>query len=210
MQVSKFLFHWMHIGMNVHVADVGRESSKLWFFEFYPKYPCLSRAGDGLCSDTDMKNIIKPPIIKVYQNFRYSVPLYYIAKFRNEFEQYMQDVGEHDGTCKGFIAHKRFLFHPEWFKLRDIPLFRLVQQPGEYVLTFPYGYHFGFNTGFNVNEAVNFATESWIDAGKVAVKCTCKSVLSKPSTTSYACRELYVMTTHLEHKSIQLALPEKK
>ncbi len=50
---------------------------------------------------------------------------------------------------------------------------RLFQELGEYVVTFPYGYHFGFNVGFNVNEAVSFGTEAWIDVAKVSGLCTC-------------------------------------
>lgn len=48
MQVSKFLFHWMRIGMNVHVADVGKES-KLWraalIFWILPQVPMSLQGG---------------------------------------------------------------------------------------------------------------------------------------------------------------------
>ena len=42
---------------------------------------------------------------------------------------------------------------------------RTVQQPGEFILTFPDAYHAGFSTGVNIAEAVNFASESWIPYG---------------------------------------------
>jgi len=44
------------------------------------------------------------------------------------------------------------------------------QEPGDFIITFPYGYHAGFNTGFNIAESTNFATLRWIEYGKRAAQ----------------------------------------
>lgn len=57
-------------------------------------------------------------------------------------------------------------------------LFQITQEAGEFMITFPYGYHAGFNHGFNCAESTNFATIRWIDYGKIA-KLVSPSALHK-------------------------------
>jgi hypothetical protein len=54
-----------------------------------------------------------------------------------------------------------------------IPVHRCVQHEGEFMITFPFGYHSGYNLGFNCAESVNFALSSWIDIGRQAKPCKC-------------------------------------
>ncbi|KAK5960760.1 histone demethylase PWA37_002197 [Arxiozyma heterogenica] len=52
---------------------------------------------------------------------------------------------------------------------KTIHFFKVIQYPGEFIITFPQCYHSGFNTGYNLNEAVNFTTDFWLDFGMRAV-----------------------------------------
>ena len=47
---------------------------------------------------------------------------------------------------------------------------RVVQAPGEYVITFPRAYHGGFSNGFCVGEAVNFSIGDWFPFGLEAAQ----------------------------------------
>ncbi len=57
----------------------------------------------------------------------------------------------------------------------NIRVNRLVHHEGEFVITYPYGYHSGYNLGYNCAESVNFATEAWLDYGRIAKKCNCEA-----------------------------------
>ncbi|KAG5199394.1 hypothetical protein JEQ12_005873 [Ovis aries] len=70
--------------------------------------------------------------------------------------------------CDAFLRHKAALISPRVLRDNGIPFGRVTQEAGEFMVTFPYGYHSGFNHGFNCAEAINFATARWIDYGKAA------------------------------------------
>ena len=50
----------------------------------------------------------------------------------------------------------------------EVPIHRICQNPGEFVVTFPQAFHGGFSYGFNCGEAVNFATPDWVQHARVA------------------------------------------
>ncbi|KAM5245959.1 lysine-specific demethylase 4D [Ctenodactylus gundi] len=75
--------------------------------------------------------------------------------------------------CAAFLRHKVALMSPTVLRDNGIPFSRVTQEAGEFMVTFPYGYHAGFNHGFNCAEAINFATPRWVDYGKAASQCSC-------------------------------------
>jgi hypothetical protein len=91
-----------------------------------------------------------------------------------KFEALMRShfPNDHKG-CPQFMRHKTFLASPSTLQAKGIEVNRLVHHQGEFVITFPFGYHSGYNLGYNCAESVNFATEEWLDIGRNARKCNC-------------------------------------
>ncbi|KAF7731668.1 hypothetical protein EC973_008838 [Apophysomyces ossiformis] len=89
----------------------------------------------------------------------YAIPTHYSKKFENVMQS----------------THKTFIASPKLLANSGVPVHRCVQQEGEFIITFPYGYHSGYNLGFNCAESVNFALNSWVEIGKRAKACTCIS-----------------------------------
>ena len=91
------------------------------------------------------------------------------------FEAAMKNIWPTDAkACDQFLRHKSFLISPSHLKQHyNITVNKVVSYPGEFVVTYPYGYHSGYNLGYNCAEAVNFALDSWLPMGKIAKKCQC-------------------------------------
>ncbi|KAF7901095.1 hypothetical protein EAF00_003316 [Botryotinia globosa] len=91
------------------------------------------------------------------------------------FEAAMKNIWPADAkACSEFLRHKTFLISPQHLLSNyNIKVNKIVHRPGEFVITFPYGYHSGYNLGYNCAEAVNFGLPSWLEYGKVAKKCDC-------------------------------------
>eukprot|EP01100_Stratorugosa_tubuloviscum_P014013 TRINITY_DN725_c3_g1_i2.p1 TRINITY_DN725_c3_g1~~TRINITY_DN725_c3_g1_i2.p1 ORF type:complete len:540 (-),score=187.56 TRINITY_DN725_c3_g1_i2:92-1660(-) len=64
---------------------------------------------------------------------------------------------------------KTLIFSPQLLLDAHIPVFKVVQAAGEFVVTLPQAYHCGFSHGFNIGEAVNFALDDWFNFGKKAI-----------------------------------------
>jgi len=61
------------------------------------------------------------------------------------------------------------MLHPLMLQQSGVPVYKMVQQQGQIVITFPGAYHSGFSHGYNLAESTNFALTSWLPTGcKVA------------------------------------------
>lgn len=83
---------------------------------------------------------------------------------------YNQDILSSDSEDGAFdvLLGKTTLFPPNILLENDVPVYKAVQRPGEFIVTFPRAYHAGFSHGFNCGEAVNFAIGDWFPLGEVA------------------------------------------
>ncbi|XP_042472637.1 lysine-specific demethylase REF6-like isoform X1 [Zingiber officinale] len=66
------------------------------------------------------------------------------------------------------LGEKTTVMSPEVLVGVGIPCCRLVQNAGDFVVTFPGAYHTGFCHGFNCGEAANIATPEWLRFAKEA------------------------------------------
>ncbi|KAF5735435.1 putative transcription factor [Tripterygium wilfordii] len=85
---------------------------------------------------------------------------------------YSSDVISADGDDGVFkaLAKKTTMFSPIILMKNGVDVYKTVQKPGEFVITFPRAYHAGFSHGFNCGEAVNFAVGDWFPFGAAATK----------------------------------------
>ncbi|XP_028753344.1 lysine-specific demethylase JMJ706-like [Neltuma alba] len=81
-------------------------------------------------------------------------------------------LSKHDGKAGAFeaLSHKTTMFSPNVLLQHGVPVYKAVQKPGEFVITFPKAYHAGFSHGFNCGEAVNFAVSDWFPLGAEATR----------------------------------------
>ncbi|GFX30025.1 probable lysine-specific demethylase 4B [Trichonephila clavipes] len=82
--------------------------------------------------------------------------------------------GSHQ-TCPAFLRHKMTIISPSILRQYSIPFQKITQEPGEFMITFPFAYHSGFNHGFNCAESTNFALPRWVEYGKRTLSCTCRN-----------------------------------
>ncbi|XP_044898918.1 lysine-specific demethylase 4C isoform X10 [Felis catus] len=118
-----------------------------------------------------------PTLMEAYM-MRYAIPPEHGKRLERLAQGFFPSSSQ---GCDAFLRHKMTLISPSVLKKYGIPFDKITQEAGEFMITFPYGYHAGFNHGFNCAESTNFATVRWIDYGKVAKLCTCRKDMVKIS-----------------------------
>ncbi|XP_048230426.1 lysine-specific demethylase 5B isoform X3 [Ricinus communis] len=92
----------------------------------------------------------------------YSVPGNEVKAFEKVMRSSLPDL---------FDAQPDLLFqlvtmlNPSVLQENHVPVYSVLQEPGNFVITFPRSYHAGFNFGLNCAEAVNFAPADWLPHG---------------------------------------------
>ncbi|KAH7517390.1 hypothetical protein FEM48_Zijuj09G0058500 [Ziziphus jujuba var. spinosa] len=89
----------------------------------------------------------------------------WIIKFEETMKNFVANISEPELRYR--LAKQ---FSPSILKSEGIPVFRCVQNPGEFVLVLPGAYHSGFDCGFNHSEAAKFAPLDWLPHGQLAVE----------------------------------------
>lgn len=104
----------------------------------------------------------------------YGVPGHSAPDFENVVREHVYDkellLNEDENAAYDLLIGKTTMFPPKILSEHGVPVYKAVQKPGEFVITFPRAYHAGFSHGFNCGEAVNFATIDWFPMGALACK----------------------------------------
>lgn len=84
-----------------------------------------------------------------------------------KFERSMKRVAPDLFQSQPDLLHQLVtICNPNTLMGDQVPIYRVDQFSGEFVVTFPRAYHTGFNQGLNFAEAVNFAPADWLSMGR--------------------------------------------
>ena len=97
----------------------------------------------------------------------YGIPASNADLFEQTMKETLPDLFK---SNPDLLFHLTTLLSPGALTEKGVSVYTLDQRPGEFVITFPRGYHAGFNHGFNFAEAVNFAPPDWLPFGHDCVE----------------------------------------
>ncbi|EEF42369.1 lysine-specific demethylase JMJ706 [Ricinus communis] len=133
----------------------------------------------------------------------YSVPGHAALQFEkvvldHVYAHNMLSTDNEDGVFKE-LAEKTTMFPPSILLQHGVPVYKAVQMPGEFVVTFPRAYHAGFSNGFSCGEAVNFAVGDWFPFGALASKLYARiGMMAILPCEEILCKEIARLLTHEE------------
>jgi histone demethylase JARID1 len=122
--------------------------------------------------------------------------------FKSYLSMKMRDVPD-------LLHHITTSFSPRLLNQEGVPVCKLLQNAGEYIVTFPRAFHGGFSLGPNCGEAVNFALHDWIPHAVDANERY--RTFARPSVFSHD-RLVYTMAHHIDElrtKEICASLAEE-
>ncbi|KAE8684211.1 putative lysine-specific demethylase JMJ16 [Hibiscus syriacus] len=97
----------------------------------------------------------------------YGIPGKHASKLEEVMKKHLPDLFDEQPD----LLHKLVTqLSPSILKSEGVPVYRCVQNAGDFVLTFPRAYHAGFNCGFNCAEAVNVAPVDWLPHGQISIE----------------------------------------
>ncbi|KAF3641160.1 putative F-box protein-like [Capsicum annuum] len=135
----------------------------------------------------------------------YGVPGHEALQFENFIRDhvYNEEILSENGINGVFniLQERTTMVSPKILLQYGVPVYKAVQMPGEFVVTFPRAYHSGFSHGFNCGEAVNFAIAEWFSFGAAASERY--ALLGKMPIISYEellCAEAMLLPKSLAHK----------
>uniref|UniRef100_A0A5B7AGW7 Putative lysine-specific demethylase JMJ18 isoform X1 n=1 Tax=Davidia involucrata TaxID=16924 RepID=A0A5B7AGW7_DAVIN len=97
----------------------------------------------------------------------YGVPGSHASALENAMRKHLPDLFDEQPDLLHELVTQ---LSPSVLKSEGVPVSRVIQHSGEFVLTFPRAYHSGFNCGFNCAEAVNVAPIDWLEHGQSAIE----------------------------------------
>eukprot|EP00184_Porphyridium_aerugineum_P006874 CAMPEP_0184706712 /NCGR_PEP_ID=MMETSP0313-20130426/36895_1 /TAXON_ID=2792 /ORGANISM="Porphyridium aerugineum, Strain SAG 1380-2" /LENGTH=1027 /DNA_ID=CAMNT_0027168273 /DNA_START=213 /DNA_END=3297 /DNA_ORIENTATION=- len=95
--------------------------------------------------------------------FWYGIPPDHAQRYEMIFNRLHSDKFQQDWN--NIYYNINTMMNPAVLVKNGVKVFRLVQHPGEIIITVPESYHAGFSTGYNCAEAVNFALPNWFPKG---------------------------------------------
>ncbi|PHU04377.1 hypothetical protein BC332_25199 [Capsicum chinense] len=96
----------------------------------------------------------------------YGVTGSYRCKFEETVKKHLPRLSAHPCLLHNLATQ----FSPSILTSEDIPVYRCVQNPREFVLILPGAYHAEFDCGFNCYELEKFAPFDWLPHGQNAVE----------------------------------------